>query len=109
MRIILIIPKVKKLIQCKIFHIQFNYFSGSFQICKEAMHIDSLRVNGMSAKMFISVAGCPQIGCLVQIRIDCRDSTDVLQEIQSIYHVLNTSKYMYLVHWKQKFIYKIVI
>ena len=45
----------KKLIQCKIFHIKFNYLSWSFQICKEAMHIDSLRVNGMSVKMFISV------------------------------------------------------
>ena len=40
---------------CKIFHIKLNYFSGSFQICKEAMHIGSLRVNGMSVKMFISV------------------------------------------------------
>ena len=49
------IRKFEKLIQCKIFHIQFNYVSGSFQICKEAMHIDSLRVNGMSVKMFISV------------------------------------------------------
>lgn len=35
---------------CKIFHIKLNYFSGSFQICKEAMHIDSLGVNGMSVK-----------------------------------------------------------
>ena len=49
------IRKVQKLIQCRIFNIEFNYLSGSFQLCKEAMHIDSLRVNGMSAKMFISV------------------------------------------------------
>ena len=45
--------------------------------------------------MFIFGVGCPQMGCLGQIRMDCRDSTDVLQEIQSVCHVPNTSKYIW--------------
>ena len=52
-------------------------------------------VCGISAKMFIFGVGCPQMGCLGQIRMDCRDSTDVLQEIQSVCHVPNTSKYIW--------------
>ena len=55
----------------------------------------AIGVCGISAKMFIFGVGCPQMGCLGQIRMDCRDSTDVLQEIQSVCHVPNTSKYIW--------------
>ena len=92
---ILIIRKVKKLIQCKIFHIKFNYLSGSFQICKEAMHIDSLRVNGMSVKLFISVRSYfhhrviyrPRITIPILYSFDMKVFSDSLN-IYIFFHVL---------------------